>query len=145
VIESAFVRLFLVSFVAYKPDRIISCLKAALARGVRVEILLELSSESGGQLNFDSTALLRRELPSADFYKWRQDTPPEERGERLGAVHAKCVVADGKTAFISSANLTAAAMDRNMEVGILVRGGHLPEQLGEHLQALSHSEIVVPV
>jgi cardiolipin synthase A/B len=145
VIESAFVRVFLVSFVAYKPDRIVGCLKAALARGVRVEILLESSSALGGQLKFDSTALLRRELPNAGFYQWKQAIPCDGNGERVGAVHAKCVVADGKTAFISSANLTAAAMDRNMEVGILVRGGHLPEQLEEHLEALSHSEIVVPV
>jgi phosphatidylserine/phosphatidylglycerophosphate/cardiolipin synthase-like enzyme len=144
VIDAAFVRLFLVSFVAYKPDRIVSCLQAALARGVRVEILLESSSEHGGQLKFDSMALLRRELPTATFYTWKQSAPSTEPAERLGAVHAKCAVADGKIAFVSSANLTAAAMDLNMELGILVRGGHIPEQLAEHLEALSHNEIVVP-
>ena len=145
VIEAAFVRLFIVSFVAYKPDRIVVCLQAALARGVNVEILLEASNEQGGQLDFDSVALLRRELPTATFYTWKQEASPTEPVQKPGAVHAKCVVADGKAAFISSANLTGAAMDRNMELGILVRGGHIPEQLAEHLEALSHSEIVVPV
>ena len=144
VIGSAFVQLFLVSFVAYKADRIVNCLQAALARGVRVEILLESSSEKGGQLSFDSAALLRRELPSAVFYTWTQQAQISEKAEQHGAVHAKCAVADGKVAFISSANLTAAAMDMNMEVGILIRGGHVPQQLADHLKALSVNKIVVP-
>jgi cardiolipin synthase len=144
VIDAAFVRLFLVSFVAYKPARIVTALQAAVARGVRVEILLESSADHGGQLDFDAVKLLRQEVPTATYYTWRQE-PSSGQSEKQGAVHAKCVVADGKAAFITSANLTGAAMEKNMELGLLVKGGHVPEQLAEHLEALSHSEIVVPV
>jgi phosphatidylserine/phosphatidylglycerophosphate/cardiolipin synthase-like enzyme len=36
-------------------------------------------------------------------------------------MHAKCVVVDEAAAFITSANFTAAAQQRNVEVGVLVR------------------------
>jgi phosphatidylserine/phosphatidylglycerophosphate/cardiolipin synthase-like enzyme len=38
-----------------------------------------------------------------------------------GVLHAKAVVADDETAFITSANLTEAALDRNIELGVLIR------------------------
>ncbi len=43
-----------------------------------------------------------------------------ETGGRA-ALHAKCVVVDGSAAFVTSANFTEAAQDRNIEAGVLVR------------------------
>lgn len=57
-------------------------------------------------------------------------------------MHAKCVVADEKFAFISSANLTGAAMERNMELGVLAKGGKLPVQLSQHINELLRRKIV---
>jgi cardiolipin synthase len=51
-------------------------------------------------------------------------------------MHAKCVVADGTCALITSANLTAHAIDINMELGLVVRGGDVPRRLRSHLLAL---------
>ena len=59
------------------------------------------------------------------------------------AVHAKCAVADSKLAFITSANLTTAAMERNMELGMLIRGGSVPQQLRQHLAALVNTKVVI--
>lgn len=36
------------------------------------------------------------------------------------SLHAKCVVVDGATAFVSSANFTQRGQERNIEVGVLV-------------------------
>jgi hypothetical protein len=47
----------------------------------------------------------------------------------------RCVV-DGARAFITSANLTGHALEKNMEVGVLINGGPVPKTLGDHLQAL---------
>jgi len=44
----------------------------------------------------------------------------------------KAAVADSRVAFLTSANLTEAALERNMELGVLVRGGKLPTEI-EHL------------
>ena len=38
-------------------------------------------------------------------------------------MHAKAVIADRSVAFVTSANLTGSAMDHNLEVGVLMRGG----------------------
>jgi phosphatidylserine/phosphatidylglycerophosphate/cardiolipin synthase-like enzyme len=37
-------------------------------------------------------------------------------------MHAKAAVADSSTAFLTSANLTEAALERNMELGVLIHG-----------------------
>jgi len=41
--------------------------------------------------------------------------------KQRAVLHAKCVVIDGRTAFVSSANFTEAAQERTIEVGVLVR------------------------
>jgi phosphatidylserine/phosphatidylglycerophosphate/cardiolipin synthase-like enzyme len=38
-----------------------------------------------------------------------------------GVLHAKAVVIDDEAAFVTSANLTEATLDRNIELGLLVR------------------------
>jgi len=90
-------------------------------------------SISGWALDFDAIAKVRAVVTGAEFYVWDGDAPGFDKS---GSVHAKCAVADGEAAFITSANLTGAAMDRNMELGVLVRGGDLPKKLQLHLEAL---------
>jgi len=78
---------------------------------------------------------------SARLYAWR------ERADAFvdGRVHAKVAVADGSTCFITSANLTGYAMDRNMEAGLLVSGGHVPRLLEQHLQSLVDTKVVASI
>ena len=40
--------------------------------------------------------------------------------------HRHTVTMDGRLAFVTSANLTSVAMERNMELGVLLRGGAVP-------------------
>jgi hypothetical protein len=58
-----------------------------------------------------------------------------EKG-RPGALHAKCVVVDGKQAFISSANFTEAGHNRNIEVGVLLNSPAIAERLERFFKAL---------
>ena len=55
-------------------------------------------------------------------------------------LHAKCIVIDGKTALVTSANPTPAAYTKNIEVGIVMRGGIIPGQLATHFRALISSK-----
>lgn len=143
LIDGAKSRLFLVSFVAYNVTTVIDALAKAIERGVRVNILLERSEGAGGHVSVDSLTLLRNKLPKATFLEWDQTVS----GERfLGAsVHAKCAVADGRDAFITSANLSTAAMERNMEAGVLLAGGPVPGQLEKHLESLVATKHLKPV
>lgn len=145
VIESARNRLFIVSFVAYEVASIIKVLQDAVGRQVQVDILLESSTVQGGKVTVDSFKTMKDTVPSANLYVWNVRNGKKALTASTGAVHAKCAVADGKLAFITSANLSTAAMERNMELGVLVRGGHLPDELHRHLEVLVATETVVRV
>ena len=134
VIESAKEKLFIVSFVAYNIESVIKSLEKAVSRKVRIDILLESSRSHGGRVDFDSIHVFQSRIPSANIYIWKSNSPISEK--MMGAVHAKCALADGNVAFITSANLTMAAMEHNMELGILIRGGDLTAKLDRHLDAL---------
>lgn len=53
-----------------------------------------------------------------------------------GVLHAKAVVVDDKTVFVTSANLTEAAFDRNFELGFLIRDSALAMSVASHFRAL---------
>lgn len=140
VVESAKSHLFIVSFVAYDIDSVVKSLIDAIARNVQLNILLESSKLYGGKIDMDSMELFKKNIPSANLYAWNSES--KSSGKWNGAVHAKCAVADSKLAFITSANLTRAAMETNMELGVLIRGGNLPKNLENHLQALITTGVV---
>ena len=53
-----------------------------------------------------------------------------------GVLHAKAVVADAESVFVTSANLTDAALDRNIELGVLVRDRALAASVTSHFEGL---------
>lgn len=132
VIDRAKYELFLVSFVVYAADTVIKALRKASDRGVSVSMLLEPDEEQGGQVSVDSIRTIHDAVPDAHVCTWIR----KEGAFVGGKVHAKLAVADGDTCFISSANLTEHAMEKNMEAGVLVRRGDLPDRLNRHLKAL---------
>jgi phosphatidylserine/phosphatidylglycerophosphate/cardiolipin synthase-like enzyme len=78
-------------------------------------------------------------------YYW----PKEQRGQddngKVGILHVKCAVADGRWLFLSSANLTEYAFTINMELGVLVTGGKLPGQVERHFERLIEVGSLFPV
>jgi cardiolipin synthase len=113
----------------------------AARRGVRVRVLLEASTSHGGSLSVDPAATMRACVPAAEIFTWREKPEPFVDGK----VHAKIAVVDGARAFITSANLTGHALEKNMEVGVLVHGGSVPATLKEHLEALIDLKIITRV
>ena len=53
-----------------------------------------------------------------------------------GVLHAKAIVVDERAALVTSANLTEAAFDRNIEVGIFTRDQLLAASLVRHFRVL---------
>jgi len=56
-----------------------------------------------------------------------------------GSLHAKCIVVDGAHVFVSSANFTEAAQERNIEVGLLIQSRALAERVRRFFDALLDS------
>lgn len=140
VINAAQTSLFVTSFVAYDISSIVNALNEASNRGVSISMLLELSQDHGGSITFDALGKMKTLVPGASLYSWR------DKGEPFlgGSVHAKVAVADARICFITSANLTGFAMEKNMECGVLIRGGEIPRMLAEHLRLLVEIGVVSP-
>ncbi len=69
----------------------------------------------------------------------------ELSGPTRSSLHAKCVVVDSEQVFVSSANLTEAAQQRNIEVGLLVRSAAIATQIEEHFAKLREANLLQPV
>lgn len=79
---------------------------------------------------------------------WEEDWPGKRRpsvyydpraldpGHSGAVLHAKAVVADDEVALVTSANLTEAAFERNIEAGVLSRDRMLASALAVHFQTL---------
>ncbi len=141
VINAAEHSLFITSFVAYDVSTIVKALNAASERGVEISMLLELSQDHGGSITFDAIGKMSTLVPAARLYAWREKADPFSDGR----VHAKVAAADDRMCFITSANLTGHAMEKNMEAGVLISGGMIPKLLEDHLRALIDTKVISPI
>lgn len=62
-----------------------------------------------------------------------------------GVLHAKAVVKDDEVVFVTSANLTEAALDRNIELGLLARDPALALTVVAHFRGLIEKGLLVPL
>lgn len=68
-----------------------------------------------------------------------------ELAEPPGVLHAKAVVADDEALFITSANLTESALDRNIELGLLIRDRSLALSVVSHFRVLIDHGLLTPL
>jgi len=144
VIAGAASSLIIVSYAAYKVPAIIEALSRAARQGVDVRLVLESSAGSGGRLSRDASDAFRDLVGIARFYEWAVDRRADS-GRSTGAMHAKAAIADEQVAFVTSANLTGSAIDANMELGLLARGGAVPRRLARHFRMLMSNGCLVDV
>jgi phosphatidylserine/phosphatidylglycerophosphate/cardiolipin synthase-like enzyme len=114
-------------------------------------LLLNLQRKRGDRTGADQ--LVRR---FADRF-WSVEWPGKSRPqvyydpralelESAGAVlHAKAVVADNDVVFVTSANLTEAALDRNIELGLLIRDRSLAASVVCQFQTLIDRNLLNPL
>lgn len=130
-------RLILVSYAAYKVADLVEALIAAKGRGVDIRFVLETAEGSKGALSFDASAAFSALVGQARFYVW-----PAEQRPPGGKLHVKAAIADEYAALVTSANLTGAALNENMELGLLVKGGSVPRRLSRHFMGLIDDEVL---
>ncbi|WP_016899038.1 DISARM system phospholipase D-like protein DrmC [Pseudoalteromonas sp. PAMC 22718] len=141
IINSAQETLFIVSFVLVNIPTIEDAIEKAVSRGVDVKMLLESEDKEASNSFIDTIKRLNRNIPKIKLYIW----PRANRGAQSGfaRVHAKCAVADKQKAFITSANLTSAALDKNIEMGVNIEGGNIPRDIFNQLSAMINSKEIV--
>ena len=62
-----------------------------------------------------------------------------------GVLHAKAVVVDDEAVFVTSANLTEAALDRNIELGVLIRDRAFALTVGGYSRSLIDRALLKPL
>ena len=84
---------------------------------------------------------------------WSQEWPGRRRPEvyfdprsvdlspdRRASMHAKCIVVDGARSLVTSANLTEAAQERNIELGLLIESRALASTISLQFGSLVSSQ-----
>ena len=135
LVANATESLVLVSFASYDIAELATALADATARGVKVTLILETPDDPGGPLVIGPAHPFASIKNTASFYRW----PLEARQAFFATtarLHAKCVIADHTSALITSANLTSAGINDNIELGVLIETGPLPTKLSQHLKLL---------
>ena len=141
VIATARSHLILLSFAAYRVADVVDALHAAAGRGVDVRVILETADT--GHLSVDAAQAFASLGAAISIWTWPSAKRPAIAGS-LAAVHAEAAIADDAIAFVSSANLTDSGLTRNMELGVVIRGGHVPRRLAEHFRELMERGILCP-
>ena len=65
-----------------------------------------------------------------------------EHAEVRASWHAKCVLVDDEVSFVTSANFTEWAQQRNVEAGVLVRSPHFTRQFRAQFDGLVRAKLV---
>ena len=119
--------------------------------GLAVTLLLNVQRKKGDTTDADH--LVRR---FADRF-WTEEWPGSVRPRvyydprsldpdgGAGVLHAKAVVVDDEAVFVTSANLTEAALDRNIEIGLLVRDRTLAATITRHFTTLIEQSLLQPL
>jgi phosphatidylserine/phosphatidylglycerophosphate/cardiolipin synthase-like enzyme len=136
LIGDAVEEVLLVSYAAQTEPAVAAALQEAVDRDVTVTLLLERPADNPG---YTGSALPFPKL-AARRLAWPGALRPEG-----AALHAKLLVVDAIVALIGSANLTGRALERNLECGVLLRGGIAPGNIRQHILRLLETGVLVPV
>ncbi|MGC5334959.1 DISARM system phospholipase D-like protein DrmC [Micromonospora sp. DT62] len=132
LVAEAQAELLLMTYSAKPYPPLLAALTAAVARGVAVTVVVETLAGARGALNGAEPAAAFATLAGVQVWHW----PAERRTEEHAKMHAKIAVADRRVLLVSSANLTQSGVNRNIEAGLLVRGGTAPRRAAEHIAEL---------
>lgn len=143
LINSAKSSLFLVSFVLVNIPTVEEAIRQAIEREVDVRMLLESEDKDGSSGFRNTIKRLQSDIPGLKLYVW-----PREKRESIeggfARVHAKCVVVDQVSTFLTSANLTSAALDKNIEMGVHIQGGNIPPTIYQQFIGMIRAKEIAP-
>lgn len=136
MVSAAKSRITLITFAASRIQELKKLLSAAIDRGVSVRLILEFEDTSGGQLSHDAVNAFKGIDPAKlSIYLWPIEKREKNERGNPGKLHAKAAIADDAV-LISSANLTQDALNRNMELGVIIQNNCLAATLNKHFDLL---------
>jgi phosphatidylserine/phosphatidylglycerophosphate/cardiolipin synthase-like enzyme len=137
ILDDAASEILLIGYAVHSEPTVTVGLARAAARGVQITLLLERTIDNPGYTG-GATAF-------ADVPARRLAWLAAQRPDGGASLHAKALVVDRATALVGSANITSWALERNLECGLLVRGGSQPKAIHDHVDGLVAAGILTKV
>lgn len=137
--------LLLSTFVIQQPEHVLAPLMARMEAvpDLAVSVFLHVGRGSDSDTRTDAAivAEFAKALEKAWGTRWRPKIYYDPRGLSFDRTtraswHAKCLIADDEVSFVTSANFTEWAQQRNVEAGVLIRSREFSLQLRSHFDAL---------
>jgi len=135
-----------VGYAVYQGQTVFQALAERMAAlpSLRVRLFLDIQRRAGDTT--DSALIANQFVHRFKKKEWPIDKPLpkvyyyprslEQTSEKRSCLHAKCVVVDETKVFLSSANFTEAAQERNIELGVLVDSKELAIKITSHFDTL---------
>ncbi len=123
--------------------------RMAARPALRVRLFVNVMRPSGS--NEDEAAITKAFLKAFRKKDWPWDAVPElyydprslaPNASERSVLHAKCIVADDRRAFVTSANFTEAAHERNIEAGLLLDNQTIALALTRQFDSLVHAKVL---
>jgi phosphatidylserine/phosphatidylglycerophosphate/cardiolipin synthase-like enzyme len=132
-------------YAVYQGQKVFQALGDRMLQRAKLDVrmFLDVSRKQGDTSSAD--ALIARFVQRFKSSQWPNGMPLPSvycceqlmtQNRKQGSLHAKCIVVDRKCVFVSSANFTEAAQERNIEVGVLIQSRVLAERVCRFFDAL---------
>lgn len=141
-----------VGYAVYQGRRVFEALAERMAQNPGLEVRLFLNVPRGDGDTTKKEVLLARFATRFKESQWPEGArlpevfyDPRSVADEVpvrSSLHAKCVVVDEREVFVSSANFTEAAQERNIEVGLRIDSQPLARQLLTHFSLLRQHGLV---
>lgn len=135
-----------VGYAIYQGKRVFESLAEKMQELPELGVTMCLDVNRDRQDKTPSGILISRFVQRFKDHQWPQSTrlpqiyfdprSTEENNQVRSSLHAKVIVIDRKKVFVSSANFTEAAQDRNIEVGLLIESASVAEKISAHFDTL---------
>lgn len=135
LIDRAMTSLLIVGYAVYQEHSVLSALMRAASRNVSIGLLLERTADNP---RYQGPTIAPFQGIPATRWCW-----PAARRETDAALHAKVVVADRRWVMIGSANITQAALTKNLECGVILDRPDLAESVHRHIADLISERTLV--
>jgi phosphatidylserine/phosphatidylglycerophosphate/cardiolipin synthase-like enzyme len=132
-------QLLLMTYSAKPYQPLTDALTRARDRGVAISAVVETLQGAGSALAGSEPYAAFAQIPGIELWHW----PVGGRQEQSAKMHAKVAIADRRVLLVTSANLTQSGVGKNIEAGLLVRGGTVPGRAAEHIEELQATGTLV--
>lgn len=133
-------------YAVYQGQRVFEALAERMVNIPQLAVRMFLDIQRGHGDTSAPSELIRRFAHTFRTQQWPHDRPHPQlfydprtvalATDKRASMHAKCIVVDNRSIFVSSANFTEAAQERNLEVGVLIHSTQVADRLTRHFDTL---------